>query len=123
MVKYATDKQLPLQITMFDSNKSRGGILFKNEVDDWANTNKNLKIVYTISEDQQEQSLPVANAWRGEYGRIDKAMILRHVDYGTINNSIFYVCGSPCMLKTKGSMLQEDMGIPKERIRVEEFRG
>jgi len=33
MVKYATDKQLPLQITMFDSNKSRGEILFKEEFD------------------------------------------------------------------------------------------
>ena len=123
MVKYAMDKQLPLQIIMFDSNKSRGDILFKNEFDGWANANKNLKIVYTISEDQQEQSLSAATAWEGEYGRIDKAMILRHMDYGAINNSIFYVCGPPGMLKAMQSLLQKDMGIPKERVKVEEFTG
>ncbi len=123
MVKYATDKQLPLQITMFDSNKSRGEILFKEEFDGWANTNKNLKIVYTISEDQQEQSLSTTNAWKGEYGRIDKAMILKYIDSNAINNSIFYVCGPPGMIKAMQSLLQEDMGITKERIKVEEFTG
>jgi ferredoxin-NADP reductase/nitrite reductase/ring-hydroxylating ferredoxin subunit len=123
MVKYATDKQLPLQIIMFDSNRNKGNILFKKEFDGWANTNRNLKIIYTISKDQQEQSLSDTNAWKGEYGRIDKAMILRHMDNNAINNSIFYVCGPPGMLKAMQSLLQEDMGIPKERVKVEEFTG
>ncbi|MFL6503176.1 MAG: Rieske 2Fe-2S domain-containing protein [Nitrososphaera sp.] len=34
MIKYATDKQLPLKITMFDSNRNRESILFKKEFDD-----------------------------------------------------------------------------------------
>ena len=50
MVKYATDMQLPLRIIMFDSNRNRNNILFKGEFDEWANINKNLKIIYTISE-------------------------------------------------------------------------
>ena len=52
MIKYATDKQLPLKITMFDSNRNRDSILFKKEFDDWAKKNNNLKIIYTISEDE-----------------------------------------------------------------------
>ena len=51
MIKYATDKQIPLRIIMFDSNRNRSDILFKGEFDDWADRNKNLKIIYTISED------------------------------------------------------------------------
>src|SRR5919202_4972622 len=54
MIKYATDKQLPIKIVMFDSNRNQENTLFKKEFDEWANINKNLKIVYTITE-QEEQ--------------------------------------------------------------------
>jgi ferredoxin-NADP reductase/nitrite reductase/ring-hydroxylating ferredoxin subunit len=128
MIKYATDKQLPVKIVMFDSNRNRDNILFKKEFDDWANINKNLKIIYTISDDQdrheqQSSSSSTANDWKGEYGRIDKAMILKYVDTNMLNNSIFYICGPPSMLKAMQSLLQDDLEIPKERIKVEEFTG
>jgi glycine betaine catabolism B len=130
MIKYATDMQLPVPIVMFDSNRNRNNILFKKEFDEWANMNKNLKIIYTISEKDQndsEQSSPLtsttADDWKGEYGRINKAMILKYVDTHELNNSIFYICGPPSMLKAMQALLQEDLEIPKERIKVEEFTG
>ena len=127
MIKYATDMQLPVKIIMFDSNRNRNNILFKKEFDEWANMNKNLKIIYTISEKDQnnEQSSlsSTANDWKGEYGRINKAMILKYVDTSVLNNSIFYICGPPNMLKAMQSLLQEDLEIPKEKIKVEEFIG
>jgi len=128
MIKYATDKQLPLKITMFDSNRNRENIVFKEEFDNWATANKHLKVIYTISDDrgqdeQQHSSSSTANDWKGEYGRIDKAMILKHVDTNTLNNSIFYICGPPSMLKAMQSLLQDNLEIPKERIKVEEFTG
>jgi ferredoxin-NADP reductase/nitrite reductase/ring-hydroxylating ferredoxin subunit len=124
MIKYATDKQLPIKIIMFDSNRNRNNILFKKEFDDWVSINKNLKIIYTISEeDQHQQSLSTANDWKGEYGRIDKAMILKYVDTNVLNNSIFYICGPPSMLKAMQALLQDNLEIPKERIKVEEFTG
>jgi glycine betaine catabolism B len=125
MIKYATDKPLPTRIIMFDSNRNRSNILFKKEFDDWADINKNLKIIYTISEDEQhEQSLSNTNDWKGEYGRINKAMILKYLDTTVLNNSIFYICGPPSMLKAMQALLQEDdLNIPKERIKVEEFTG
>ena len=99
----------------------------KKEFDEWANMNKNLKIIYTISEKDQnnEQSSlsSTANDWKGEYGRINKAMILKYVDTSVLNNSIFYICGPPNMLKAMQSLLQEDLDIPKEKIKVEEFIG
>jgi ferredoxin-NADP reductase/nitrite reductase/ring-hydroxylating ferredoxin subunit len=127
MLKYATDKQLPVKIIMFDSNRNRSNILFRKEFDDWANRNKNLKIMYTISEDEvleHEQSSSAAkNDWKGEYGRIDKAMILKYVDSNILDSSIFYICGPPSMLKAMQTLLQTEIGIPKERIKVEEFTG
>ena len=132
MIKYATDMQLPIKIIMFDSNRNRNNILFKKEFDEWANMNKNLKIIYTISEkdqnDNEQSSLSplsstTADDWKGEYGRINKAMILKYVDTHELNNSIFYICGPPSMLKAMQILLQEDLEIPKERIKVEEFTG
>ena len=125
MIKYATDEQLPLKIVMFDSNRNRENVLFKKEFDDWANVNNNLKIIYTISEYEQQQqpSSSAADGWKGEYGRIDKGMILKYLDSNTLNNSIFYICGPPSMLKAMQSLLQNDLEIPKERIKVEEFTG
>jgi glycine betaine catabolism B len=126
MIKYATDKQLPLQIVMFDSNRNRDNILFKREFDNWAKNNNNLKLIYTISEDhgrQEQQSSSTASDWQGEYGRIDKAMILKYLDTNMLNNSIFYICGPPSMLKAMQSLLQDNLEIPRERIKVEEFTG
>jgi ferredoxin-NADP reductase/nitrite reductase/ring-hydroxylating ferredoxin subunit len=127
MIKYATDMELPVKIIMFDSNRDRNNILFKKEFDEWASMNKNLTIIYTISEEDsqhQEQSpLSTSNDWKGEYGRIDKTMILKYVDSSLLNNSIFYICGPPGMLKAMEILLQEDLKIPKERIKIEEFTG
>ena len=124
MIKYATDRQLPTRIIMFDSNRDRGNILFRKDFDDWEKVNKNLKIIYTIDENEQhKQSLSTANDWKGEYGRINKAMILKYIDTNVLNNSIFYICGPPGMLKAMQALLQEDLNIPKERIKVEEFTG
>jgi len=132
MIKYATDKQLPVKIVMFDSNRNRNNILFKKEFDDWSKINKNLKIIYTISDDEEEDrhkqssssaSSTANNDWRGEYGRIDKAMILKYLDTNELNNSIFYICGPPSMLKAMQALLQDDLEISKERIKVEEFTG
>src|SRR6478672_8287926 len=128
MIKYATDKQLPIKIVMFDSNRNINNILFKKEFDDWENINRNLKIIYTISEGEdgrqhEQSSSSVKSDWKGEYGRIDKAMILKYLDTNELNNSLFYICGPPSMLQSMQTLLQEALQIPKERIKVEEFTG
>ena len=129
MIKYATDKQLSIKIIMFDSNKNKDNVLFKEEFDDWVNTNKNLKIIYTITEEDNpneqssSSSLTSTNIWKGEYGRINKEMILKYLDYSILKDSIFYICGPPGMLKAMESVIQEELEIPKERIITEEFTG
>jgi ferredoxin-NADP reductase len=121
MMKYATDMHLPLKITMFDANRNQANILYKEEFDSWAKLNKNLKIVYTISEDEALQS-PVPE-WNGEKGYIDKSMLARHLSKDEMSDSIFYICGPPAMLNAMQKLLSTEIRVPDERIRVEEFTG
>jgi ferredoxin-NADP reductase/nitrite reductase/ring-hydroxylating ferredoxin subunit len=124
MIKYATDKQLPLKITMFDSNRNQSNILYKEEFESWAGLNKNLKIVYTITEEEGE-TLPSSTAleWKGEKGRIDKSMLARYLSKNEMNDSIFYICGPSAMLNAMQKLLSEEIRIPADRIKVEEFIG
>jgi ferredoxin-NADP reductase len=72
MIKYATDKQLPIKIIMFDSNRNEQNILYKNEFYEWVNTNKNLKIVFAITEEDGKKQSSTSSSWTREKGRIDK---------------------------------------------------
>jgi glycine betaine catabolism B len=96
----------------------------KKEFDDWTSLNKNLKIIYTVSEDKHdEDQSTVRIGWKEEYGRINKVMILKYLDHTLLNNSIFYNCGPPSMLNAMQSLFQEELKISKEKIKEEEFTG
>ena len=118
MIKYATDKQLPTKIVLFDSNRNSQNILYKYEFDSWANQNRKLKVVYTVTDEQVG-----AAKWNGERGRIDIPMLERHLTSEEMNSAIFYLCGPPGMLCAMRDLLQKDLGISEERIRSEEFTG
>jgi glycine betaine catabolism B len=47
---------------------------------------------------------------------------LKYLDSNILNKSIFYICGPPNMLNAVQALLQE-LNIPQERIKVEEFTG
>src|SRR5207247_2015119 len=72
MIKYATDKKLKAKIVMFDSNRNMQNILYKDEFDSLPHENPNLKVIYAITDEEPSE-------WKGERGRIDKAMIDRHL--------------------------------------------
>jgi ferredoxin-NADP reductase/nitrite reductase/ring-hydroxylating ferredoxin subunit len=120
MIKYATDRQLPVKITMFDSNRNQQNILYKDEFDRWAGQNKNVKVVYTLSDEEQESK---PSGWTGESGRIDKPMLERHLTNDDMGSGVFYICGPPGMLKSMQKLLREELRIPGERLKVESFTG
>jgi ferredoxin-NADP reductase len=122
MIKYATDKQLPTKIIMFDSNRNEQNILYKDEFDKWASQNKNFKVIYTITDEEKEQEATIAN-WNVEHGRINKSMLERCLTKEEIDKAIFYICGPPGMLKAMEELLQKEMQIPKDRLKVEVFTG
>jgi len=121
MLKYATDNRLPVKIIVFDSNRNQNNILYEEEFDLWAKLNANLKNIYTIAngpsdEDKQDN-------WKGERGHINKGMLIKYLTRNDLDNSMFYICGPPRMLKAMQKMLALDLTIPKQRIMIEEFTG
>ena len=123
MIKYATDKQLPIKIIMFDSNRNEQNILYKDEFDRCANQNKNVKIVYTITEEEEGHKSDDTTNGSGEHGRIDRSMLERHLTKDEVANAVFYICGPPGMLKAMQELLQQELQIPKDRLKVEAFTG
>ena len=135
MIKYAIDRQLPIKITMFDSNRNLQNILYKYEFDKWASQNQKFKIVYALTEEEEKgrnqdrtphissSAIETKGNGNGEHGRIDRKMIERHVSKEEISNAIFYICGPPGMLKAMQQLLEKELQIPKGRIKLEEFSG
>jgi ferredoxin-NADP reductase/nitrite reductase/ring-hydroxylating ferredoxin subunit len=119
MIKFATDKQLPIKIIMFDSNRNQQNILYKDEFDRWAVQNKNFKVIYTVTEEEGTHDVN----WSGERGRIDMPMLERYLTKDEIDNAIFYICGPPGMIKAIQELLQQGVQIPKDRLKVEAFTG
>jgi ferredoxin-NADP reductase len=129
MVKYATDKRMPIRIMMFDSNRNEENILYKTDFDQCVKANNNLKVIYTITGEGQGESsssIPGAAAgsnWKGEIGFINKEMLTRYMTSDELEDSIFYLCGPPGMLKAMQKLLQDELRIPDQRIKSEEFTG
>jgi glycine betaine catabolism B len=117
MIKYATDVELPVNITMFDANRNQANIIFKDDFDTWLRINPKLRIVYTLSEGN------TSTEWSGEKGYINKAMVERYLDSRQLDNSVFYICGPPPMLNAMKKLLQEELHVPNGRIKIEEFVG
>jgi len=120
MIGYATDKHLPLKITMFDSNRNRVNILYKDEFDSWETLNNNLEIIHTITE--EEETSPSSD-WKGETGLIDKAMLAKYLTKNELSHSIFYLCGPPAMLNAMYKLLVQEIKVPDDQIKTEEFTG
>jgi NAD(P)H-flavin reductase len=105
---------------MFDSNRNEQNILFRTDFENCSKTNENLRIIYTITD---EQNVTANKEWSGEKGKIDMAMLKRHLEPDDLEKSIFYICGPPAMLKAMQEILEQNLQIPTERIKVEEFTG
>lgn len=58
-----------------------------------------------------------------ESGIINKEMLTGDLATEELDNSIFYICGPPGILKAMQNLLQNELHITKERIKVEEFIG
>lgn len=115
MIKYATDKKLPLKITLFYSNTTPEEIMFKTELDSMQKQNKNLNIIYTITKSEASTL-----QWNGNRGRITAEMIKPHIP--DLKESIFYICGPSSMVRDLYALLTR-LDVSPEHIKVENFTG
>ena len=115
ILQYANDKQIPNQIIVFDSNKTKDDILFKDEFDKIQKENKNIRIIYTLTENSRN--------WDGETGRIDKQFLRKYLEDDVLKSSYFYICGPPGMIKELNSVLKDELQVSQNNIKIEEFTG
>lgn len=110
--KYCTDAQLESKITLLYGNRTEEDIVFKEELEEMQRRNRNMKVVFSLSEPSQ--------TWIGYKGRIDLEMIRKEVlDY---EETFFYTCGPPSMVDAMEKLLEE-LDIPATQVRKENFPG
>jgi len=110
--KYCTDMQLETSIVLLYGNRSERDIVFRKELEEMQNQNKNLKVVFTVDEPSE--------GWTGQTGRINAEMMKREVpDY---MERVFYTCGPPAMVEAMENLLK-DLSVPQKQIRKEHFPG
>ena len=109
-IRYAKAKKLPNKITLLFSNRRQEDTIYKGELDGL--NGGNLKVVYTLSDKTPKD-------WKGETGRIDRAMVEKHVREP--KGCLWYLCGPPPMMSAMKKMLS-NMEIPKDKIRIEDWQ-
>ena len=111
MIKYATDKKLPVKLTLLYSNRTPDEICYKDEWPLMEKRNPNLKVINTITDDA---------SWQGRKGRINDSMINEFCS--DVNNAIFYICGPPAMVDALSQLLKS-MNVQQQDIKIEKFIG
>jgi ferredoxin-NADP reductase len=101
-------------VFVFYANRRPQDAAFLDELRALAARDPNLTFVPTMS------GLGATEPWQFERGRIDAAMLDRHLD--GVTDAIYYLTGPPAMVKAL-RMLLVDMGVDEDDIRTEEFTG
>jgi ferredoxin-NADP reductase len=113
IICYFLENEVASDLILVYSFRDEDNIPFKEELDRYDKMAPNLKVIYTLTEPSAE--------WRGYTGRITADMIRELVpDY---NNRFTYISGSPNMVEALLHILLEELKIPPEQIKKEQFLG
>lgn len=115
MLEYACDKQLSNKLVLLYSNRKPEDIPYKNELDELAASNPNLKIVHTLTQ-AEEGGIP-EGCRRGNIG----AQLVREI-LPNFSEYAFYSCGPPGMVAAMAQLVRE-LGVPSEQLKTENFEG
>lgn len=115
MLLYANEKRLEIPIVFFASFTTDEEMIFYDELTKISLENPNIKVVYTLTAQDQ-----VPESWQGEKGRISADMIKKYAE--KIEESLFYIAGPPPMVSAMIEMVVA-MGIENSRIKKENFIG
>jgi len=114
MIGHAAQYKSPNQITLFYSNRTPADAAMLGELQEMEASNPNFRLVATMTGQLDSDS------WTGETGRIDKAMMTRHLT--SLNGPVYY-CVGPGTFVTAMSDLLNIAGIDTRDIRLEQFSG
>ncbi len=96
-------------ITLLYGNRTRDGIVFREELEALQTTTDALRVVHVLSHDP---------TWPGEIGRIDAEKIQRLAP--DARDREIYLCGPPPMMTATAAALRA-LGVPRHQIHYERF--
>jgi ferredoxin-NADP reductase len=111
----AARRKLPNRILLFYSNRRPEDAAFLSELAALERENPNFRLVATMTEMKHSH-----RTWRGEVGKIDRAMIARHLKGN--GSPIYYIAGPPGMVRGLRAVLI-GAGVDEHSVRSEEFDG
>ncbi|MDP5293273.1 FAD-dependent oxidoreductase [Oceanimonas sp. CHS3-5] len=111
MLLQALDEGDNRAITLFYANRSLGDAAFLYELQQACAGRSNYELVTILTQDP---------GWQGEKGRLDEAMLRRHVM--DLTAPLYYLDGPPGLVSAMKSVLA-GAGVPEDRVRTEEFAG
>lgn len=110
MLRYVNEKKIDGDFILLYSNKTREAILYYDELKRLRAENPCIRIVFTLTRETPE-------GWSGECGRIDEAMIEKHIQKRAANMQ-WYLCGPLEFVKAmKECALAR--GTPAANIKIE----
>ncbi|MFH0838653.1 MAG: FAD-binding oxidoreductase [Candidatus Omnitrophota bacterium] len=116
IIKYATDMQLSSSVVLLNSNTRVEDIAFKDELDAMQKSNKNLRIIHTLTDLDRDSP-----GWSGCRGYITKDMVRANIP--DFEERKFYLCGPPEMVSALTAILTAELSVKKENIILENFQG
>lgn len=114
--KYATDKGIQTDIKLLYGSADPENIIFREDFDLMQKKNPLLRVVHTVTCPDASGS-----GWRGCLGYINETMIKEQIP--DFNERVFFVCGPPGMVSCLVEMLTRSLGMPGDKIRIENFVG
>lgn len=101
IIKYISQKNLKISITLFVSFSKKEDVLFYDELMDISKPNLNIKIIYSFS-------------------RLNEIFIRKNIK--NINKHVYYIVGSPSAVSDLEEVVS-GMGVSSEKIFIEDFEG
>lgn len=111
MLSHIKETKRPYKVTLVYSNRNQSSTAFLNEVQEFAKSLPDFKLILTMTED---------NGWTGEKRKIDAGFIKEF--FPKVNENLYMVVGPPGMVDAIRRVLSE-VGIKEESIKFENFTG
>lgn len=113
MLRWIRDTSPDKHAALFYSCKAKDQFMWLSELEEMQEKHDSIKAVLTCTREEPR-------GWAHRCGRISEEMIRKELpDY---DEYVFYTCGPPGLINAMFSLL-EGMGVPKERIKREAWRG
>jgi len=116
MLRFAEDSHLEHARTLLYSARVPEELVFRQELDELARSSPLVSVEYSVTR-PKESKIP----WSGRVGRIDARWVASRVDRRS--RPRFYVAGLPEMVGESVAALTGPLGIAREDVTFESFRG